>query len=263
MSDRPVTDSATPSAGTEESPNGMFPGRGPEPAHRRVARADERPSVCDGGTGSPLWLPALWRFSSCSSAYCRHWAPTTQPRHTDMAAQMLSAVPSQNASGSVWAHKAESRGHGDGQCGGHGDPFQGESGTVPGLMRATAEAAGPPARAPGAGGDVTPGEARSGDPWGRGPHPAGTPDLRNRNRVRIVRGVSKDPEPLLAAVEEVTAQSLFRVRDAHVLFTDGTWRRCRVLAWARDREHGWAARIRWPTGECDWRRYDPRYIHPV
>lgn len=75
--------------------------------------------------------------------------------------------------------------------------------------------------------------------------------------------MSKDPQPLLAPAGEVAVQSLQRVRDAHVLYDDGEWRRCRVLGWARDPRRGWLALIRWPGGGSDWRRYDRRYIHPV
>jgi hypothetical protein len=51
-------------------------------------------------------------------------------------------------------------------------------------------------------------------------------------------------------------------RVAEVMHTDMSWRRVSVLSWARHRR-GWAVLIRWPDGQEDWRRYDPRHIHPA
>jgi hypothetical protein len=52
-----------------------------------------------------------------------------------------------------------------------------------------------------------------------------------------------------------------KLRAAEVLHSDGTWRPCTVLAWARHRG-SWAVLIRWPDGHDDWREYDLRHIRP-
>ena len=48
------------------------------------------------------------------------------------------------------------------------------------------------------------------------------------------------PEPLLPPADEPRARSMFRVRDVHVLYSDQ----------------------RWHDGRTDWRKYDPRLVHP-
>jgi hypothetical protein len=48
-------------------------------------------------------------------------------------------------------------------------------------------------------------------------------------------------------------------RDAEVLFSDTAWRPCEILAWARYRA-GWAALVRWHSGEQDWHVFDRRFI---
>lgn len=48
---------------------------------------------------------------------------------------------------------------------------------------------------------------------------------------------------------------------AQALYSDQTWRPCMVIAWARYRD-GWAALIRWQSGQEDWRQFDPRSLRP-
>ena len=71
-----------------------------------------------------------------------------------------------------------------------------------------------------------------------------------------------EPEPLLPVADEPRGPSMFRVRDIHVLFSDQHWHDARVLGWARGESGNWLLLIRWRDGRSDWRKYDPRLVHP-
>ncbi|MBO0810133.1 MAG: hypothetical protein J2P32_17720 [Actinobacteria bacterium] len=71
-----------------------------------------------------------------------------------------------------------------------------------------------------------------------------------------------EPEPLLPVADEPRGSSMFRVRDIHVLFSDQRWHDARVLGWARGESGSWLLLIRWRDGRSDWRKYDPRLVHP-
>jgi hypothetical protein len=53
-----------------------------------------------------------------------------------------------------------------------------------------------------------------------------------------------------------------RGTSAHALYSDGSWRTCRILGWLHHHER-WFVHIRWPEGQSDWREYDRRYLHPA
>jgi hypothetical protein len=68
------------------------------------------------------------------------------------------------------------------------------------------------------------------------------------------------PQPLAARIPQGELLGIDRItppwRQADVLFTDDRWRQATVLAWCRYRR-GWAALLRWPDGQEDWRQHDP------
>ncbi len=49
---------------------------------------------------------------------------------------------------------------------------------------------------------------------------------------------------------------------AEVLFTDGIWVPCTVLAWAKS-QAGWAALVRWRNGAEEWLLYHPDHLQPA
>jgi hypothetical protein len=72
------------------------------------------------------------------------------------------------------------------------------------------------------------------------------------------------PQPVLRAVAEAGERNrVARQGRAHVLFTDGRWRTCRVIGWRQDPRRGWLVNLGWPDGRSGWYRYDPRAIHPA
>ena len=65
----------------------------------------------------------------------------------------------------------------------------------------------------------------------------------------------------LAGIMRVTPPSLGRSA-AEVLYSDSSWRPCRVVSWARIRG-GRAVLIVWPDGAMGWYMYDCVRLHPV
>jgi hypothetical protein len=70
-------------------------------------------------------------------------------------------------------------------------------------------------------------------------------------------------QPVLARIPQGELLSADRIAphwpQAVVLFTDDSWRPATIVAWCRYRR-GWAALIRWPDGQEDWRRNDPHRL---
>ena len=72
----------------------------------------------------------------------------------------------------------------------------------------------------------------------------------------------RDAVPVLRAADGGTGRSRVpRASSAHVLFSDGSWRTCRVTGWTQNARGEWVVLIWWPDGRSDWRVYDSRYIH--
>ena len=98
--------------------------RVPVPPERRWAARIRSPPATAAGTGDGLAgypvsrlsrrrsrsdiPPQIPNRSSCSSAYSRHSARTSQPRHTFLASRVEPPFSGKNASGSVCAHSARS-----------------------------------------------------------------------------------------------------------------------------------------------------------
>jgi len=62
----------------------------------------------------------------------------------------------------------------------------------------------------------------------------------------------------------MSASERYRPRHsrAEVLFADGVWVPCTILAWAKS-QAGWAALVRWRNGGEDWLVYHPDHLQPV
>src|SRR5215467_1897857 len=100
---RPGRQTARPQPGGKQRATcpGPRPAGGNGDAAQQVSRLSLRRSRSD----SPPQIP---NRSSCSSAYSRHSAWTSQPRHTFLASLVEPPFSGKNASGSVCAHSARS-----------------------------------------------------------------------------------------------------------------------------------------------------------
>jgi hypothetical protein len=69
------------------------------------------------------------------------------------------------------------------------------------------------------------------------------------------------PASKLAGTKRITPRSLGR-NAAEMLYTDTSWRPCRVVSWARIRG-GRALLIAWPDRTTGWYKYDPTRLRPI
>jgi len=69
------------------------------------------------------------------------------------------------------------------------------------------------------------------------------------------------PASKLASAKRLTPRSLGR-NAAEMLYTDTSWRPCRVVSWARIRG-GRALLIAWPDRTTGWYKYDPTRLRPI
>jgi hypothetical protein len=69
------------------------------------------------------------------------------------------------------------------------------------------------------------------------------------------------PASDLAGIKRITPRSLGRSA-AEVLYSDTSWRPCRVVSWARVRG-GRALLIAWPDRTIGWYTYDSTHIRPI
>jgi hypothetical protein len=75
--------------------------------------------------------------------------------------------------------------------------------------------------------------------------------------------MARDAVPLPPEVREPDGWDRpVRHTHAHVLFTDGSWRRARVTGWRRAGGR-WFVHLAWPSRQSSWHAHDPRYIHPA
>lgn len=65
----------------------------------------------------------------------------------------------------------------------------------------------------------------------------------------------------LAGIVRMTPRTLGRSA-AEVLYSDSSWRPCRVVSWARIRG-GRAILIVWPDSSIGWYKYDVLHLRPV
>ena len=69
------------------------------------------------------------------------------------------------------------------------------------------------------------------------------------------------PASKLAGTKRITPRSLGRSA-AEVLYSDTSWRPCRMVSWARIRG-GRALLIAWPDRTIGWYKYDSTHLRPI